>query len=236
MSLKAKGRACALAELRNNAVVKFAGEAAERVARSLLVEGPATAGQLAGRLGVTAAGIRRCLISLTEGGFVLAADRAPYGPAPERRRGRPSSVYSLTALGRSALMASSDELALEALRFVHRTQGDAGINAFAAERAKKLVSHLPIGADNQVVAIADALTEAGYAASVDSRGDHAVQLCQHNCPVLDAASEFPALCDAETAALGKALGRHVTRLATLAHGDGVCTTVIAPFTDRKATA
>jgi predicted ArsR family transcriptional regulator len=40
------------------------------------------------------------------------------------------------------------------------------------------------------------------------------------------ATEFPQLCDAETAALGRLLDVHVQRLATIAHGDGVCTTFI----------
>ncbi len=40
------------------------------------------------------------------------------------------------------------------------------------------------------------------------------------------AHEFPQLCEAETEAIGKVLGRHVQRLATIAHGDGVCTTCI----------
>lgn len=207
--------------------MKISGEAAERVARSLLEEGPATVAQLADRLGVTPAGIRRSLNGLVEGGFAVAADRAPYGPAPEPRRGRPSLVFSITPAGRSVLGAGYDDLALEALRFVHATQGDAGITAFAQERAARLVANLPTHDADPVAAIAEALTEAGYAASVDQRGE-AAQLCQHHCPVVDAAAVFPALCDAETAALGVALGRHVTRLATLAHGDGVCTTVIAP--------
>ena len=46
--------------------------------------------------------------------------------------------------------------------------------------------------------------------------------------VVDAARAFPVLCEAETAELGRVMGRHVTRLATLAHGDEVCTAVIAP--------
>lgn len=207
--------------------MKISGEAAERVARSLLEEGPATVAQLADRLGVTPTGIRRTLSGLVDGGFAVSSERAPYGPAPEPRRGRPSLVYSITPAGRSVLGAAYDDLALEALRFVHATQGDAGINAFAQERAARLVAHLPTRAADPVSAIADALTDAGYAATIDQRGD-AAQLCQHHCPVVDAAAEFPALCDAETAALGSALGRHVTRLATLANGDGVCTTVIAP--------
>ena len=44
------------------------------------------------------------------------------------------------------------------------------------------------------------------------------------------AHEFPQLCEAETEAIGQVLGRHVQRLATIAHGDGVCTTCI-PNTD-----
>ena len=38
------------------------------------------------------------------------------------------------------------------------------------------------------------------------------------------AAEFPELCEAETRAFEKVLGTYVQRLATIAHGDGVCTT------------
>jgi predicted ArsR family transcriptional regulator len=52
------------------------------------------------------------------------------------------------------------------------------------------------------------------------------QLCQQHCPVAHVAHEFPQLCEAETEVISKVLGRHVQRLATIAHGDGVCTTCI----------
>jgi predicted ArsR family transcriptional regulator len=52
------------------------------------------------------------------------------------------------------------------------------------------------------------------------------QLCQHHCPVAHVAAEFPQLCEAETEAIASVLGTHVQRLATIAHGDGVCTTCI----------
>jgi predicted ArsR family transcriptional regulator len=52
------------------------------------------------------------------------------------------------------------------------------------------------------------------------------EICQHHCPIAHVAAEFPALCDAETAAISRILGTHVQRLATIAHGDGVCTTFI----------
>ena len=52
------------------------------------------------------------------------------------------------------------------------------------------------------------------------------QLCQQHCPVSHVAHEFPQLCEAETEAIAAVLGTHVQRLATIAHGDGVCTTCI----------
>jgi hypothetical protein len=42
--------------------------------------------------------------------------------------------------------------------------------------------------------------------------------------VAQVAAEFPQLCEAETEAFGRLLGTPVQRLATIAHGDGICTT------------
>jgi predicted ArsR family transcriptional regulator len=189
--------------------VKFPGEAAERVARALLQSGSATASELAEALGMTPAGIRRHLAALVDEGLVVAHDRAPYGPTPKRGRGRPGSVFSLTPAGRSACDQAYDDLALAALRFLAEEFGPEAVEATPED-------------------VARTLTRAGYAAAIEPLGAVSVQLCQHNCPVLEAAREFPVLCEAETAELGRVMGRHVTRLATLAHGDEICTAVIAP--------
>jgi hypothetical protein len=74
-------------------------------------------------------------------------------------------------------------------------------------------------------ALASALTAEGYAASASVIATGG-QLCQHHCPVAHVAAEFPQLCEAETQAISKLVGTHVQRLATIAHGDGVCTTHI----------
>jgi predicted ArsR family transcriptional regulator len=47
------------------------------------------------------------------------------------------------------------------------------------------------------------------------------------------AAEFPQLCDAETEVISRIVGTHVQRLATIAHGDGVCTTHI-PSPNKQA--
>ena len=87
--------------------------------------------------------------------------------------------------------------------------------------------------------LAAILSEEGYAATVRQlpvvSGQGAEQLCQQHCPVSHVAHEFPQLCEAETEAIGRVLGRHVQRLATIAHGDGVCTTCIPDVTKERKT-
>src|SRR5205807_8001475 len=73
--------------------------------------------------------------------------------------------------------------------------------------------------------LARALTAEGYAASASALAKGG-QLCQHHCPVAHVAAEFPQLCEAETQVISRLVGTHVQRLATIANGDGVCTTHI----------
>ncbi len=216
--------------------MKFPGEAAERVARVLL-HGPATAAELAEHLRLTPTAVRKSLTALLEAGLVEAHDRAPYGPQPKARRGRPAHVFSLTDAGRAACGSAYDELAIAALTFVARTQGDDGVRAFAAERARSIVTEAPAQAPdaNPVAQVAERLTQAGYAAEVATSSGNVVQLCMHACPVSEAAAAFPAICEAETAVLSEVLGVHVTQLATIAHGDGVCTAVVpVPTAERRS--
>jgi predicted ArsR family transcriptional regulator len=213
---------CIVGELGNNSVVKFPGGAAERVARVLLEVGAATAVDLSHTLGTSVQATRRSLSALLEVGFVESHERTPFGPTPTRGRGRPSGTYSLTPLGRSACDQSYDDLALESLRFIDRSFGRDAVRAFAADRAARIT------AGGDIESIVEVLNSKGYAATVEpaSGNTHSTQLCQHHCPVVAAASEFPELCEEETNAFSAALGQHVTRLATLAQGDRICTTLI----------
>lgn len=214
--------------------MKFPTDAAERVARCLAEHGPSTAAAIAADLGISAAAVRRPLRSLQEAGLVEALDRPPFGPDPDPRRGRPSQVFTLTATGRAACDQAYDTLALEAMRYMARRDGRAAVAEFAAERAERLVAGVRGSGDGGAVNvqdIAEHLSAEGFAATVEPIARDGAQLCMHHCPVVDAAGEFPELCEAETAALGAVLGRHVTRLATLAHGDGICTTLIPSTVD-----
>jgi len=213
----------------------------DRVARSILTNGPSSAAVLAERLELTPAAVRRHLDHLLEEGLVESREERVYGP---RGRGRPAKVFVLTDTGRHAFHQAYDDLAATALQFIAESGGDEAVAAFARrriadveERYRALVDAAPEA--KKAEALAHALTVDGYAASTLEAGAGA-QLCQHHCPVAHVATQFPQLCEAETEVFARLLGKHVQRLATIAHGDGVCTTHIpghvpvAPVTDGES--
>jgi predicted ArsR family transcriptional regulator len=199
-----------------------------RVARSILVEGPSTAAALGERLDLTPAAVRRHLDQLVDDGAVEAREPRPQA---HRGRGRPAKVFALTERGREGFDQQYDDLAVQALRFLHETGGEEAVMAFAHERVAFIEGRFGEVAIarpelSPVQVLASVLTDQGYAAAVRSLPMAGEQLCQQHCPVSHVAHEFPQLCEAETEAIGRVLGRHVQRLATIAHGDGVCTTCI----------
>ena len=206
----------------------------ERVVRSILVNGASTAAALAERLDLTPAAVRRHLDILLDEGMIVAREPRT---VTTRGRGRPAKVFVLTEAGRDHFDQQYDDLAVQALRFLAETGGEDAVREFANRRVQFIEDRFEATlAGNPKLspteALAEIFTEEGYAASVReiSVGD---QLCQQHCPVSHVAHEFPQLCEAETEAIGRVLGRHVQRLATIAHGDGVCTTCIPDIQRKK---
>ncbi|MER5896743.1 metalloregulator ArsR/SmtB family transcription factor [Streptomyces sp. NPDC001876] len=217
-----------------------------RVARSILDHGPSTAADLAKRVGLTQAAVRRHLDALVSDDVVEAREQRVYGA---RTRGRPAKVFALTDCGRDAFDQSYDELAADALRWIAETGGDEALVAFARSRmAAQWETYRSavdaVAPEARTEALAKALSADGYAATARSAPgpQQGEQLCQHHCPVAHVAEQFPQLCEAETEFFSSLLGTHVQRLATLAHGDGVCTTFVprsspaAPQTTSSASA
>ena len=222
-------------ELRNTSVVKKVEpdtRTRNQVARAILEGGPATAADLALRLSITPAGIRRHLDALLEEGILTS--REPYQSAASlesRGRGRPAKVFLMTDLGRETFEHSYDDLALSALKFIATQNSENSVKAFADQRALDIENRgrplveSALGIAEKSAALAHFLTDEGFAATVTD-GPMGLQLCQNHCPVAHVAAQFPELCESETQALSRLVGTHVQRLATIAHGDGVCTTFI----------
>jgi predicted ArsR family transcriptional regulator len=210
-----------------------------QIARLILENGPVTAAALSTRLGLTPAAVRRHLDNLLAGGLIeirTARRMASSG------RGRPAKLFAITDAGRSAFEHAYDDLATSALRFLAEVAGPEAVAGFArrqvAELERRYGPAMESAGEDKVAALAEALSADGYAASATSAPALATgsgeqpggeQLCQHHCPVAHVAAEFPQLCEAETEAFARLLGTPVQRLATIAHGDGICTThVTAP--------
>jgi predicted ArsR family transcriptional regulator len=229
------------------------GASAERgtrgqVARLILELGPATAATLGGRLGLTPAAIRRHLENLIADGMIEMRTARSYG---NRGRGRPAKVFVVTDAGRSAFEHTYDDLATSALRFIEQAGGPEAVAEFARRQVSELERRYATALAKaeptlpaRVQALAEALSSDGYAAAAGPAptvgpansgfADNGAQICQHHCPVAHVAAEFPQLCEAETEAFGRLLDAPVRRLATIAHGDGICTTHVT-CTDRKTT-
>jgi predicted ArsR family transcriptional regulator len=197
------------------------GRTRDQVARLILESGPMTAAALAERVELSPAAIRRHLDALVDEGLLRATDARP---SAHRGRGRPARTYALTDAGRASFPHAYDDLATTALRYLRDTGGEAAVVAFAEHRAHSLEESLRTDDGQRTPQeLAQALTAAGYASSTEA-AQAGVQICQHHCPVAHVAAEFPELCEAETRAFERVLGTYVQRLATIAHGDGVCTT------------
>ena len=206
----------------------------DRLTELLLQGGAATATELGSALGLSPAGIRRHLDAMLADGLVESRERRERG---RRGRGRPARVFTLTDTARAAMPHTYDGLASAALRWIAEHDGPESVSAFAAaqvaaleERCRSAMSEAGDAPLARAEALARALTAEGYAAGASAIASGG-QLCQHHCPVAHVAAEFPQLCEAETRVISRLVGTHVQRLATIANGDGVCTTHIpAPVT------
>ena len=231
---------CAVPETATEVLLDGHRATRDRVARSILDHGPSSAADLAGRLGLTSAAVRRHLDGLLAAGLVESREQRVYG---SRGRGRPAKLFALTESGRDAFYQAYDQLAADALRWISDAvgggkAGEEAVAAFArarfAKQGQKYLDSLERAAEGlRTEALAQALSADGYAATVRrvpsagaSKAPVGAQLCQHHCPVAHIAEQFPQLCEAETEVFSQLLGTHVQRLATIAHGDGVCTTYV----------
>ncbi len=201
----------------------------ERLMKLLLDRGTATAVQLGEALRLSPTAIRRHLDAMRAEGLVACRELPQRG---RRGRGRPARVFTLTDAARESLPHTYDGLATAALRWIAGQGGPEAVKAFAAEQVSGLEARCRAAMDGagddplaRADALASALTAEGYAASASAISSGG-QLCQRHCPVGHVAAEFPQLCEVETEVISRLVGTHVQRLATIAHGDGVCTTHI----------
>ncbi len=201
-----------------------------RVRTTVAELGPVTAARIAEVLGLSGPAVRRHLDAMAAEGVLQARE-----PRPDARRGRgrPAKEYVIGSAGHDDLPSGYDELALTALRYLADALGPEAVTDFARQRFAALeesLAGLTGSLPERVEALVQALADQGYSASsrpvAQGTPAEGLQLCQGHCPVQKVAEAFPQLCEAERRTFENVLGTRVQRLATLAHGDHVCTTFV----------
>ena len=213
----------------------------ERVRSAISEHGPITAAQLGAMMDLTPAAMRRHLDALIADGLI---EERVAPSAGAKRRGRPARAYVLTEAGHQTLSDSYDVLANQVLDQLVRIGGEAALEQVARARAVEIAQAVRPAVeaagddpDARAVALAKALSRQGFAASTRPVAQETplagIQLCQGHCPVQHVAAKHPQFCEAEAEAFSEVLGIHVQRLASLAHGDHVCTTFVPTITTNR---
>ena len=207
------------------------GDTRRQIMLMLLKLAPVTASDLADRLDMSAAGIRRHLDILVAEGLAETFDRRTRSAGSAAARGRPAKAFRLTDEGRYHFGHSYDQLAADALDLLRETGGEEAVRRLAAQRIARIVEGVtPAGEDEDSIQqtageLADAFDRAGYAATV-TRAGSGIQICHHHCPVAHVAAEHPELCEVEHQLISDLVGVHVQPLASISGGHGICTTNI----------
>lgn len=200
----------------------------------LLRESPISARDIAAKLGMGAAGVRRHLENLCAAGEAEVVSASRYA---HRDRGRPARQFQLTSEGRERFGTDYKGLAKDALSELRTVAGDDAIRRFAQHRMQTIFEGIePVPQDideqtlddarlNTVTQIVNGFVKAGFATTIEHVGE-GIQICQHHCPISAVAESCPELCTVEEETIEALLGTHVQRLSALSHGHRTCTTNI----------
>ncbi|HWQ56667.1 MAG TPA: hypothetical protein VN442_23475 [Bryobacteraceae bacterium] len=194
------------------------------ILRLLKARGDSEAKMIAQCFSLTTMAVRRHLLKLHGDGFIHAK-------IERRAIGRPTTLYSLTALGDAQFSRDYAGLASELLSSLELLDGKAKIEAVFRKRRSTLVGcYRPRvygqKLETRVRETAGVLTERGYMAEVRASGVGKFLLIEHNCAIRDVARCFPVACQEELCLIRDLAGGNVTRVSHLLAGDRNCSYVI----------
>jgi predicted ArsR family transcriptional regulator len=205
-------------------------DAKRRLVERLKRTDSATAGELAGDLGLTDTAVRQHLEALESAGYVRRSAAEATG------RGRPPVRWQLTAAATGVFPDRHAELTVELLDSIRTELGDAALEQVLEARANRQAQHYRhlLAGDllaDRVRRLAEQRSVEGYLAEVvdaDGRGQELV-LVEHHCPIAAAAHSCGTVCRTELEVFQAALGDDVvvSREQHLLAGDQRCAYRIA---------
>ncbi|HUZ86463.1 MAG TPA: HTH domain-containing protein [Candidatus Baltobacterales bacterium] len=189
----------------------------EAILAFLKTQGHASLGEIAAHLEVSKQGALRHLESLEAAGLATVAP-VPHG------RGRPESVYRLTAAAGEHFPDGHRELTGELVDFMPGKQ----LKEFFERRAARLeAEYAPRLAGLDVVSrlreLARLATEHGHMADVVELPGGGLALRHCNCPIQDVAARTGLPCQNEQEMYQRLLGAHLVRSTWMAEAASDCT-------------
>ena len=205
------------------------GELAEQstrteILRFLKANGGAEAKAIAKACGPTTMAVRRHLLNLRVAGLIQAKTEW-------RPKGRPTTVYSLTASGDAEFPRDYEGIACDVLSSLRALDGELKVYQVFQRRRKDMTArYLPRmkgkNLEQRVREMATILTECGYMADVSPTGRGSFVLTEHNCAVPLVAKCFPVTCEEELCLIRDLVGADVTRVCHVLAGDHQCSYLI----------
>lgn len=200
-------------------------DARREILRLLKFGGPATAGELAGTLGLTVSGVRQHLSALESAGLVDHRRQA-------EGRGRPSHRYTPTPFGEALFPRRHAELAGELLETLEEESPGTVAGLFARRSRRRLDDarqRLQGTLAERVQELARILDEDGYLAEVESLDPDGFLLVERNCAILSIAQRYAHACSSEIDFLREALpDAHVRRVSHIVRGARACAYEVRP--------
>jgi predicted ArsR family transcriptional regulator len=183
--------------------------------------GGTTASEVAARLGVSVEAARQQLTQLQTSGWVEARNIRERG-----RMGRPSTTYTISVAGENLFPKMYDELLMAIVHATAETFGpEAPESVWAALADARTRGWQHLQAEPEVEKRVEALRD------LYARKDPYVRVTAHpdgydlvelNCPFLNVALQYPALCSTSVNLMSRVLDRRVVREKRFQDGDGMC--------------
>jgi DeoR family transcriptional regulator, suf operon transcriptional repressor len=179
--------------------------------------------------GVSKVAALRHLSTLEEQGLVERSYDRP-------RVGRPSVHFRLSERSAGIFPQAYAQMSVYALEFIERRLGRDGVVGMLQERSHAVADQnrarisAPLLPD-RVAELTRLRSEGGYMAEYGGRKGGAVEMREHNCPILAIAGRYPEACEVERRMFESLLRANVSTSHRVVAGDPVCRFLIRPRTN-----
>ncbi len=186
----------------------------------LKTQGPLSVNEISRQLGITEMAVRRHLNTLERDGLLETR-------LIRQAMGRPSNVYSLTALADELFPKKYHHLTLDLLSELMEEEGQAKIDRLFELRKEKLNSKYSSRMQDKtlkerVSELADIQNENGYMVEWQQQDEDTYVLNEHNCPITHVANQYQQACSCELALFQNLLDATVEQTECLAKGGAKC--------------